>query len=164
MVSKMANHLDENPEFKHQIFSLIHFVWHRRNCIEAIKKENGEWLQSRVEIGNHIEEYFKPLFTGCPTKFPPNLEDIIPEKISAADNSGLCRIPNEPEIWEVVKSIGGSKALGPDGFTATFFQKYWQTIRTRVKKMVQNFFVNGYLLKQMNHSFIALIPKVDNLE
>lgn len=99
-----------------------------------------------------------------PYQSSSKFEDIIPEKISAVDNSGLCRIPNEPEIWEVVKNIGGSKALGPDGFTATFFQKYWQTIRTRVIKMVQNFFVNGYLLKQMNHSFIALIPKVDNLE
>ena len=33
-----------------------------------------------------------------------------------------------------------------------------------VCKMVRAFFYNGHLLKEINRTFITLIPKVDNLE
>lgn len=33
-----------------------------------------------------------------------------------------------------------------------------------VGRMVRSFFSNGYLLKQMNHTHITLIPKVENPE
>lgn len=121
-----------------------------------------KWLQSREEIGCYIKGYFKNLFAGSSNHFPSNLEEVISSRVSAEDNAQLYRIPDEVEIWAAVRSIGGSKSPELDGFTAIFYQKYWKTIQTKVIKMIQHFFVNGYMLKQMNHSFIALIPKVDN--
>lgn len=71
-------------------------------------------------------------------------------------------MPDEMEIRAAMKSIGGTKAIGPDGFTGLFYQRYWTTVGRVVTNMVQQLFTNGYLLRELNHTFIALIPKVDS--
>ncbi|GJU05521.1 putative reverse transcriptase domain-containing protein [Tanacetum coccineum] len=48
---------------------------------------------------------------------------------------------------------------GPNGYTAAFFKEAWDIIAHDVIKAVQEFFVNGSLLKELNHTIIALIPK-----
>lgn len=66
------------------------------------------------------------------------------------------------EVWDVVSSMGNNKAPGPDGYNALFFKRAWATIGDDVFGAVEEFFVSGKLLKQVNHAFIALVPKVDN--
>ncbi|GJZ80021.1 putative RNA-directed DNA polymerase, eukaryota, reverse transcriptase zinc-binding domain protein [Tanacetum coccineum] len=50
--------------------------------------------------------------------------------------------------------------LWPDGYMAAFFKEAWEFIANDVIKAVQEFFRNGNLLKELNHTIIALIPKV----
>ena len=54
------------------------------------------------------------------------------------------------------------KAPRSDGFSAAFFQDYWHVVQNDVCETVKSFFQEGKLLKQINHTLIALIPKVDN--
>lgn len=86
---------------------------------------------------------------------------LLHPSFSEDDNRSLCSFPTDLEIWEAVKGIRGMKAPGPDRFTALIFQKYWNVVRLDVIGMVRNFFRNGFLLKQINYTHIALIPKVD---
>nr|GEX45958.1 putative reverse transcriptase domain-containing protein [Tanacetum cinerariifolium] len=55
--------------------------------------------------------------------------------------------------------IAGDKAPGPDGYTSAFFKKGWNVISHDVFRAIRDFFKNGKLLKEINHTFIALIPK-----
>ncbi|GKB13045.1 hypothetical protein Tco_0846968 [Tanacetum coccineum] len=55
--------------------------------------------------------------------------------------------------------IGDDKAPSPDGFTSVFFKKGWDVVGQEVCNAVRDFFVNGKLLKEINHTFLALIPK-----
>ncbi|KAK1292012.1 hypothetical protein QJS10_CPB17g00255 [Acorus calamus] len=48
---------------------------------------------------------------------------------------------------------------GPDGFTAEFFRVCWDVVKQDTVAAVQAFFSSGFMLRQLNHSFIALIPK-----
>ncbi|GJW51132.1 putative RNA-directed DNA polymerase, eukaryota, reverse transcriptase zinc-binding domain protein [Tanacetum coccineum] len=59
-------------------------------------------------------------------------------------------------------SMGNDKSPGPDGYTAAFFKKAWDIVGDEVVKAVGEFFINGRLLKEINHTIIALIPKVQN--
>jgi hypothetical protein len=79
--------------------------------------------------------------------------------ISDEVNQDLCAIPSEQEISEVLFSIGATKAPGPDGFTGFFFQTYWSTVKEVVLNCVWNFFRGHHLLREQNHTFIALNPK-----
>ena len=54
------------------------------------------------------------------------------------------------------------KAKGPDGFGVAFFQDHWHFVQDDVYQAVRSFFLEGKLLKQINHTLMALIPKVDN--
>nr|GEZ27156.1 RNA-directed DNA polymerase, eukaryota, reverse transcriptase zinc-binding domain protein [Tanacetum cinerariifolium] len=65
------------------------------------------------------------------------------------------------EVKSAIFSMGNDKSPGPDGFTATFFKDTWDIIGVDVIKAVKEFFTNGRLLKELNHTIIALIPKVN---
>lgn len=53
-----------------------------------------------------------------------------------------------------------SKALGPDGFPARFYQRNWGTIKSDVVTVFQNFFPTGIMPEGVNDTAIVLIPKI----
>ena len=63
------------------------------------------------------------------------------------------------ELDFVVMNSAKEKAPGPDGFPMDFFKLNWSVVRASVWTAVDNFFRSGSLLKEFNHTFIALIPK-----
>ncbi|KAL6145048.1 hypothetical protein ACLB2K_055736 [Fragaria x ananassa] len=65
------------------------------------------------------------------------------------------------KILEAVKSIGPLKAPGPDGLHAIFYQKHWEEVKQVMIPLIKNFFMNNFDLKDLNHTNIALIPKVE---
>lgn len=92
----------------------------------------------------------------------PTLQVLYSRFLQRRTTLFLWRILDVGEITAAVKSIGATKALGPDGFTGLFYQLYWSLVGCEVIHMVQQFFTNGYMLRQLNHSFIALILKHDS--
>lgn len=66
-------------------------------------------------------------------------------------------------IWKS-NELSPAKAPGPDGMTASFYQQYWSFVGPAICDMVKSFFSSGFLLKQLNHTFVALIPKTTNLK
>lgn len=71
-------------------------------------------MSDREAIGGNIETHFHKLFAHSNNHFPSGLRGIIPEVIEATDNDMFCKMPDDNEIWLVVKSIGAAKAPGPD--------------------------------------------------
>ena len=66
------------------------------------------------------------------------------------------------DIKHALFTIDDAKAPRPDGFSPCFFKKSWDVIGEDFCLAMQNFFESGALLKQINHSIIALIPKSAN--
>ena len=55
-----------------------------------------------------------------------------------------------------------NKAPGPDGYTSVFFKNAWNIMGEDFCSTVKDFFAFGEILKQLNHSTIALVPKSAN--
>ena len=70
-------------------------------------------------------------------------------------------ISNE-EIKAAIFSIDDSKAPGPDGFSSRFFKAAWGIIGNDVCAAVSSFFESGSMLREINCTVIALVPKVPN--
>lgn len=87
------------------------------------------------------------------------LVDIIPKILSQSQNHNLAAIPSKEEIRSVVFLFDGSKALGPDDFPMFFFQHIWDVVGDDVSNVVKEFFGARSLLKELNATFIVLIPK-----
>lgn len=95
------------------------------------------------------------------------LVDSIPKILSESQNHNLVAIPSKEEISNVAFSFDDNKSLGPDGFPMFFFEHFWDVVGEDVSNVVKEFFCTRSLLKELNATFVILIPKkqrVDSLD
>ena len=64
------------------------------------------------------------------------------------------------DVKEAVFDIAEDKAPGPDGYSSGFFKAAWPIVEGEVTRAVLDFFTTERLLKQINTTLLALIPKV----
>jgi len=84
--------------------------------------------------------------------------------VTDEENAALIKPVTDVEIYDAVFQMDPYKAPGPDGFGASFFQDHRLVIRDLLGVAIKYFFRFGTLLKEVNHTFITLIPKVANPE
>ena len=87
--------------------------------------------------------------------------DCIPQLVSGSMNRDLLRPIVLEELETVVFGMKKGKAPGPDGFPIEFFQEFWEIIKFDLLEVVQESYQNKQMLKSLNATFLALIPKVD---
>lgn len=87
------------------------------------------------------------------------ITQAIPQLITPAQNASLLRKISMEEVEEAVHDMPNDKAPGPDGFTINFYKSCWQTIKTEVWEVVEDSRRSGSILKGLNSTFLALIPK-----
>lgn len=99
------------------------------------------------------------LFKKEEVSFPNNLEIFILPTISESKNILLSSIPNPKQIKSTLFNMEDQKALGPNGFLAIFYKRYWDVVGKAITQAVTSFFVEGSMPKEINNSLIVLIPK-----
>uniref|UniRef100_A0A803NUT2 Reverse transcriptase domain-containing protein n=1 Tax=Cannabis sativa TaxID=3483 RepID=A0A803NUT2_CANSA len=92
------------------------------------------------------------------------ISEYILNSISEAENERLSVCPTEEEIKRVVWSLPPLKSPGPDSFPVKFFKQYWDVVGMQVVNFVQEFFHNEIFCKEVNRTFIVLIPKKPQAE
>ncbi|XP_059451038.1 uncharacterized protein LOC132181824 [Corylus avellana] len=133
----------------------------RYNSISCLI-DNGVSVMGRENIGSLLVDHFHSRFTTSHPSFDDDFAGLVDKVITDDDNMLLCVIPTEEEIFTAITDLGLNKAPGPDGMTGLFYKTYWPIVKLSVIASVQSFFRGGFLLKEFNHTNIALIPKVDN--
>ncbi|XP_059440565.1 uncharacterized protein LOC132173020 [Corylus avellana] len=134
----------------------------RYNSISSLKTAEGTILGGRENIGNYLVQHFSSLFTSNHPVFDDRFTSLVDKVVTEEENVSLCLIPDENEIFLAISDLGLNKAPGPDGMTGLFYKSYWPIVKVSVVDSVQSFFRGGFILKEFNHTNIALIPKIDN--
>jgi hypothetical protein len=75
-------------------FHISTIVRRKKNAIDAIRGEDGEWLVKYSEIRDYLVGSFQQQFMEEPIKFPLDLENLISPSISEVENDLLCQIPS----------------------------------------------------------------------
>ncbi|KAK3199072.1 hypothetical protein Dsin_022487 [Dipteronia sinensis] len=66
------------------------------------------------------------------------------------------------EVWDALDNCNGNKALGMDGFNLHFFEAHCEVIREDFMRFIKEFHKDGALVKDLNNTFLTLIPKTLN--
>ncbi|KAM5549757.1 hypothetical protein ABKV19_000925 [Rosa sericea] len=112
-------------------------------------------------LRDHVVQHFTSAFSDDGNIDDTGLvENLIPSMVSDSENCSLLAIPSAEDVKNVVFSMNVDSAPGPDGYTGHFFQASWDVVGLDVVRAVRSFFQSGYILPNLNSSFVALIPKV----
>lgn len=143
-------------------FHLSTIIRRRNNHIDAIKGENGNWVIGSNRIHERFLQHFKELFKEEEVFFPDHLDNLIRPCITDDENSNLCCTPTPEEIRLTLFNMQDLKAPGSNGFPVLFYKEYCPNLGNDVIRMVTSFFNFGSMPKEVNSSFIILIPKISN--
>lgn len=89
----------------------------------------------------------------------PGLDGVSFRCSSSSDNAILYFAVTMEEIKESIRSCGGNKSPGLDGFKLNFFKTHWDFLKSEVCALLEAFLANGKLPKGVSSSFLALIRK-----
>ncbi|GJR41629.1 hypothetical protein Tco_1309732 [Tanacetum coccineum] len=92
------------------------------------------------------------------TTTPFDSDNLFMNKVDPGHAFDIIKNVTAQEVKDTMFSIGNDKSPGPDGYTACFFKESWDIVANDVTCVIQ--FTNVNLLKELNHTIIALIPKI----
>jgi len=119
------------------------------NKFSVIENEEGNNVFEEEKILGVILDYYQQLFTKQDTQ-----EDTCCSIVQ------LVALPTASEIKLARFSFHPNKAPGPDGFSASFYQSNWDTVKDQIFEQIQNFFSSGILPCNINNTHVRLIPKI----
>ena len=79
------------------------------------------------------------------------LERMIP-KVTKEMNDMLAKPFTTEDILEALTHMYPTKASGPDGLPAVFFQKHWQSVKERVLSTCLHILNNHDIICPLNHT------------
>ena len=114
-----------------------------------------------------FQEGFKNIYTEDQVDFPmiwrtSSNPQSHKQKTPSSANTILSSIPTLDQIKNTIFAMEDQKVLGPDGFHAIFYKKYWNTVGENVINAITSFFHLRARPKEINSLLIVLIPKTQN--
>ncbi|XP_057986601.1 uncharacterized protein LOC131171150 [Hevea brasiliensis] len=153
---------DKNTRF----FHLSTIQRRHRNSIVRLQQANGEWIDAEHHIKEEIVSYFQNLYSKSPTQGEEDVISFLPKCVTPEMNNSLLALVINEEIKTVAFALGGSKALGPDGFSGLFYQQNWDTVGEDVCCAIKIVLLKpwmDYLISQDQAAFIPSRAIQDNI-
>ncbi|KAJ6805340.1 uncharacterized protein M6B38_179390 [Iris pallida] len=129
-----------------------------RNSIPRLLNADGRLVGDPMEIQEEAVRFYTDLYqqTDYASTFPTL---VTKRMVSHHGNSLLLAPVRMEEVEDIVMKANPNKASGPDGFSSGFFKRHWGVLKVPILAAVHEFFAEGRLLKEMNHTFLTLVHK-----
>lgn len=146
---------DKNTKFFHSYASKRK----KRNNLQRIKGEDGEWRETTEEVQGVIEGYFKKLFHSS-TESGGLLQNEVVQRVTEAENEYLISDITLEEVKAAAFSMHLDKSPGIDGLNPSFFQTFWDVVGKDVFNFCREFMQTGTIPGAINRTVVCLIPKI----
>ncbi|GJS10401.1 RNA-directed DNA polymerase, eukaryota [Tanacetum coccineum] len=151
---KWAIEGDENVKFFHGMLNKKR----NQSNIRGIMV-NGTWVDDPVQVKREFFEHFQGRFDK-PSVNRACIDTPFPVSLSIDQKEDMERRISKEEVKRAVWDCGVDKSPGPDGFSFSFYRHFWPVIEKDVFEAVDYFFMYGEIPNGCNSNFIALIPKI----
>lgn len=149
---------DRNARF----FHISTMARRKRNRIDRLRNDSGEWIEDQEQIKNMAVHYFQQLFCEEGSKM---LTRGLIRSFPIIDSS-LMQSAFKPisglDVKSTIFGMGALKAPGIDDLPAGFYQKHWNTVHQRVIQFVLDSFAGKTDIAGINETLLVLIPKLEN--
>ena len=149
---------DKNTGFFHRMAN----AHRRRNCLNSICI-NGRKLDKEEDIKEGLVDAFQNILSD-PRGWRPTLPELNLNKIGSEEAASLEENFSENEIWTAISGLNSDKAPGPDGFPLAFWSFCWDFVKLEVIGFFKEFHDNARFVKNLNMTFLVLIPKKQSVE
>lgn len=136
----------------------------RKNKIAKLRKQNGKFTEDNVEMGQMVTEFYRDLYRSEGTEDMGVVLDHVPQKVTPQMNDQLMANFSTEEVKAALFQMFPTKARGPDGFPAHFFQRHWELCSGEVTSVVLRVLGGEDDPAVINTTCIVLIPKVTTPE
>lgn len=151
---------DKNTKWFHKKASMRR----KTNEIKGIIDKNGCWNEEIPIIEETFIDFFENLFKS--SKPDPNLIrkplDGIRPRVDHFMNNKLLAPFTKIEVEKAINQMFPTKAPGPDGYPALFYQKYWSIVGKKTTEECLNILNGRESIAGWNETNIVLIPKINN--
>ena len=149
---------DRNTNFFHMRANMRR----RKNMIRALHNALGIRVEDKAEMKQLVTDFYKTLYT---TEGVQGVDDVlqhVPRKVTPEMNASLCAPYTNEEVKQALFQMFPTKAPGPDGFPAHFYQRHWDICGDEVTKVVLRIVRGEETAASINDTVLVLIPKVQN--
>ena len=147
---------DRNSTFFHSVTR-----GHRaQNKFAVIEDATGNAFVEERQIVQTTANYYQDIFSSRSVGDLSVVQEALSPKVSPEMNQALIALPTDLEIRAALFSINADKALGPDGFSAGFYQSFWDIIGDDISRDIRGFFSSGEIHRRQNETHVRLIPKI----
>ncbi|XP_071681718.1 uncharacterized protein [Lolium perenne] len=130
---------------------------YRRNAIAMLRDVDGNEVTDHDSMaGLFWREYKERMGRSESISMQFDLERIL-HRVDGLQE--LTRPFEEAEMDEIIKHMPADRAPGPDGFNGLFLKKCWPIVKYDFYKLAADFYDETIQLKNINGSFITLVPK-----
>ena len=137
-------------------------IQHRHgNRLDRLK-EDGSIVKTQEDLENTLNHYFANLLQELDRDREEAQREVLryfPKLITEDHNKVLGKAIEMSEFEMEVTQMAKDKASGPDGFTSNFFHTGWEWLKEEIVALVEKSRRSGNILKVLNSTFMALIPK-----
>nr|GEW60201.1 RNA-directed DNA polymerase, eukaryota, reverse transcriptase zinc-binding domain protein [Tanacetum cinerariifolium] len=135
--------------------------WKRSMKYQKRYKDCLELFSSLMDIVDQFVKHFEGFLGISPEVAKFSEEDclLFEKKASSEDAEIMIKDISNDEIKKALFDIEDNKAPRPDEFTSRFFKKSWEIIKDDFCAAIKEFFESGKLLRDINATLIALVPK-----
>ena len=148
---------DDNTRLFHQAIKQRRI----QNNVYSICDKEGNWVDKPDMIHKAFLEYYLQLLGTTMENRKSVVQEIMDlgPCVENEEHEGLIALVIPEEVKQAMFSIPGDKSPGSDGFGSYFFRDNWDQIGDQVTQAVISFFHSGKILKEINATVLALIPK-----
>ncbi|XP_071680036.1 uncharacterized protein [Lolium perenne] len=132
----------------------------KKNKISRLTRLDGTMTVEEDEMAYMTRTFYEQLYQTEGISNLGEVIDVIPVKVTSVMNDCLLKPFKEEEVKNALFQMFPTKAPGPDGFPAHFFQTHWELCGEEVTSAVIRVLKGEDDMRDINQTFLVLIPKV----